>query len=68
MAEETQSKFRVARKELVSPRVVDAGIDLYWLPLGAGGRFVRFNGRVYEERQELHEIRRAPQHLAAGTS
>lgn len=25
-----------------------AGIDLYWLPLGAGGRFVRFNGRVYE--------------------
>lgn len=23
-------------------------IDLYWLPLGAGGRFVRFNGRVYE--------------------
>jgi hypothetical protein len=26
----------------------DSGIDLYWLPLGAGGRFVRFNGRVYE--------------------
>jgi hypothetical protein len=24
------------------------GIDLYWLPLGAGGHFVRFNGRVYE--------------------
>ena len=24
------------------------GIDLYWLPLGAGGCFVRFNGRVYE--------------------
>lgn len=24
------------------------GIDLYWLPLGAGGNFVRFNGRVYE--------------------
>lgn len=22
--------------------------DLYWLPLGAGGHFVRFNGRVYE--------------------
>ena len=29
----------------VSPRV---GIDLYWLPLGAGGNFVRLNGRVYE--------------------
>jgi hypothetical protein len=27
---------------------VGAGIDLYWLPLGAGGRFVRFNGRIYE--------------------
>jgi hypothetical protein len=25
-----------------------AGIDLYWLPLGAGGHFVRFNGRVFE--------------------
>jgi hypothetical protein len=23
-------------------------IDLYWLPLGAGGHFVRLNGRVYE--------------------
>jgi hypothetical protein len=26
----------------------DVGIDLYWLPLGAGGHFVRLNGRVYE--------------------
>jgi hypothetical protein len=25
-----------------------AGIDLYWLPLGAGGNFVRLNGRLYE--------------------
>ncbi len=24
------------------------GVDLYWLPLGAGGWFVRLNGRVYE--------------------
>jgi hypothetical protein len=24
------------------------GIDLYWLPLGAGGHSVRFNGRVFE--------------------
>jgi hypothetical protein len=23
-------------------------VDLYWLPLGAGGRFVRLNGLVYE--------------------
>jgi hypothetical protein len=26
----------------------DYGVDLYWLPLGAGGRFVRLNGRVFE--------------------
>jgi hypothetical protein len=25
-----------------------ATVDLYWLPLGAGGHFVRLNGRVYE--------------------
>jgi len=25
-----------------------AGVDLYWLPLGAGGHSVRHNGRVYE--------------------
>lgn len=25
-----------------------AGVDLYWLPLGAGGWFVRLNGRAYE--------------------
>lgn len=24
------------------------GIDLYWIPVGAGGNFVRLNGRVYE--------------------
>jgi hypothetical protein len=26
----------------------DFGIDLYWLPLGAGGNFVRLNGLIYE--------------------
>jgi hypothetical protein len=25
-----------------------SSIDLYWLPLGAGGRSVRLNGRVHE--------------------
>jgi hypothetical protein len=24
------------------------GVDLFWLPLGAGGRSVRLNGRVFE--------------------
>jgi hypothetical protein len=26
----------------------ELGVDLYWLPLGAGGHSVRLNGRVYE--------------------
>jgi hypothetical protein len=30
------------------PGRATAAVDLYWLPLGAGGRFVRLNGRVYE--------------------
>jgi hypothetical protein len=25
-----------------------AAVDLFWLPLGAGGHFVRWNGRVFE--------------------
>ena len=29
-------------------RDADSGVDLYWLPLGAGGWFVRLNGKVYE--------------------
>ena len=27
---------------------MDTGIDLYWLPLGAGGHSVRLNGRIFE--------------------
>jgi hypothetical protein len=27
---------------------IDYGVALYWLPLGAGGHSVRFNGRVHE--------------------
>jgi hypothetical protein len=29
-----------------SPSII--GIDLYWLPLGAGGHSVRLNGRIFE--------------------
>ena len=28
--------------------VGECGVDLYWLPLGAGGRWVRLYGRVFE--------------------
>jgi hypothetical protein len=30
---------------MANPRI---GIDLYWLPLGAGGHSVRLNGRIFE--------------------
>ena len=30
------------------PTSLRAATDLYWLPLGAGGHFVRFNGRIFE--------------------
>lgn len=32
----------------VPPAPGAAAVDLYWIPLGAGGHCVRFNGRVYE--------------------
>jgi hypothetical protein len=32
----------------VMQRSRTAAVDLYWIPLGAGGHCVRFNGRVYE--------------------
>jgi hypothetical protein len=34
-------------------------IDIYWLPLGAGGRSVRWNGRVYEAVAAWHQRRPA---------
>lgn len=34
------------------------GVDLYWLPLGAGGHSVRFNGYVYEAFVAAAERRR----------
>ena len=34
-----------------------AAVDLYWIPLGAGGRCVRFNGRVFEAMQAARRHR-----------
>jgi hypothetical protein len=34
-----------------------SGIDLYWLPLGAGGHSVRLNGKVFEWFAARHEHR-----------
>jgi hypothetical protein len=38
------------------------GVDLYWLPLGAGGHSVRLNGRVFEA-VAARIARRAPRDL-----
>lgn len=41
-------------------RLTDTGLasaDLYWLPVGAGGSFVRRNGRIYERLVAWHEHR-----------
>jgi hypothetical protein len=38
---------------------LDSGVDLYWLPLGAGGHSVRLNGRVFEAVAAGLERRRA---------
>jgi hypothetical protein len=37
---------------------IDCGIDLYWLPLGAGGHSVRLNGRIFEALIARRERRR----------
>ena len=34
-----------------------AAVDLYWIPLGAGGHSVRFNGRVFEAIEAARERR-----------
>jgi hypothetical protein len=43
----------------LQPGRTAAAVDLYWLPLGAGGRFVRLNGRIYEA-LAARVARRAP--------
>ena len=37
--------------------VSSAGVDLYWIPLGAGGHVVRLNGKAYEAIKALVERR-----------
>jgi hypothetical protein len=42
----------------VGPADAQASIELYWLPLGAGGWFVKLNGRIWEAIQALWQRRR----------
>jgi hypothetical protein len=45
-----------------NPTTGASAVDLYWLPLGAGGHFVRLNGRIYEalaarmQRRAAHDL------------
>lgn len=40
-----------------SDPATDAAVNLYWIPLGAGGSFVRLNGRIYESMCAVGERR-----------
>jgi len=42
---------------VADPTSSAASVDLYWLPLGAGGRSVRLNGRLYEALRALFDGR-----------
>ena len=42
-----------------------AAMDLYWIPLGAGGHSVRFNGRVFEAVEAARQHRRRCDHYHA---
>ena len=44
---------------MMTQSATDSGIDLYWLPLGAGGRSVRWNGRLFEAAMARREHRAA---------
>jgi hypothetical protein len=35
-----------------------AAVDLYWIPLGAGGHSIRFNGRLFEAIEAARQHRR----------
>jgi hypothetical protein len=59
MAVVTQPRSVSAGQAPPPPAASEVSIELYWLPLGAGGWFVRLNGRIYEAIHALLE-RRAP--------
>jgi hypothetical protein len=46
---------RGLRRQMQTSRT--AAVDLYWIPLGAGGRCVRFNGLVFEAMQAARRHR-----------
>ena len=61
-----RARLRRTPRRPLAPRLMttepDIGVDLYWLPLGAGGHSVRLNGRVFEAVAARLE-RRSPRDL-----
>jgi hypothetical protein len=53
-----QPKPTGASEPRFAPEASQASIELYWLPLGAGGWLVRLNGRIYEAIHAFLERRR----------
>jgi hypothetical protein len=58
MAVVTQPKPAGASKPPLAQQASQPSIELYWLPLGAGGWFVRLNGRIWEAIHARLEHRR----------
>jgi hypothetical protein len=58
MAVMTLPKPTAASASPSVPAASQASIELYWLPLGAGGWFVRLNGRIWEAIHARLEHRR----------
>jgi hypothetical protein len=58
MAVVTQPKPTATAGPPLAQAASEASIELYWLPLGAGGWFVRLNGRIWEAIQARVEHRR----------
>jgi hypothetical protein len=58
MSEQSRAKHPGPAQPPLAARPSGTSVDLYWLPLGAGGDFVRFNGRIYEGICAYREHRR----------
>jgi hypothetical protein len=58
MAVVTQPRSSGASEPAFPGTPPEADIELWWLPLGAGGWFVRLNGRIYEAIHAFLERRR----------
>lgn len=54
---ERSHEFLPAKRIDVKVLPETAGVSVYWLPLGAGGRSIRWNGRVFEALVARHQRR-----------